>query len=103
MTRPTAVLLARLSWIIPVGAFFAGRILRAGPRETAPAGPREEGGAEGMACGLLLFYLAGLVVSVVALVASARHGPAGIRTPAIAGLAVNVVLLVLAVALMIRG
>jgi hypothetical protein len=54
------------------------------------------------ACAILVFYLVGLVVAIVALVASQHHGPANIRSQAIAGIVMNVILLVIAVVLMIR-
>ena len=103
MTRSRAVTLARLSWIIPTVAFFVGLVLRSPPdRPRLEYGPREEGRAEGAACGLLIFYLAGLVVAIIALLASRQHGPANIRSQAIAGIVLNIVLLVIAVVLMLR-
>jgi hypothetical protein len=96
-------MLAWLSWIIPIVAFFIALVLSSPPgRPRLDDGPRAEGRAEGAACAILVFYLVGLVVAIVALVASQRHGPANIQSQAIAGIVMNVILLVIAVVLMIR-
>ena len=103
MTRPTAVKLARASWIIPIVAFLAGLVLRYLPADGAAGSAREQGRAEGAACAFLVFYWVGLVLAIVALTAGRRHGPADIRGPAVLGLALNAILLVLAVVILFVG
>jgi hypothetical protein len=98
--RSTAVKIARASWVVPVGAFLAGALLRYRPDGGDSGSAREQGAAEGAACAFLVFYLLGLTLAIIALVQSGRHGPAGIRGPAFLGATLNVVLLVLAVVLM---
>lgn len=97
MTRPTAVTLARVSWIIPLVAFAIGMALRRPAGGHTADDPFTQGRGEGQACATLLFYVAGLVVGIVVLVASRKHGPEKIRTPAVVGVALNVVLFVIAI------
>jgi hypothetical protein len=94
MTRRTAVLLARMSWIVPLGAMVTNAVLSRGDAAGTSLTPAERGAAMGHACGLFLFYVAGAVLAVIALRQVRRHGPAGIRVPAWIGLVLNVVLIV---------
>jgi hypothetical protein len=96
MTRSTAILYAKASWIAPLAAAAVGALTRF---QNPPGNDDafERGRVEGHLLGLLVFHVIGICAGIVALRATRQHGSAGIAGQAMTGLLVSSIFFLISV------